>query len=160
MAHGNSNTSPLYICTKSGKYIIRKENGCLGEHYFSKNDVIGCDGQKYFSVLDWNSSKENGQPTSRWIRFREGMNVDEEKCWYELNTGYYGEYIYMQDFEHFFRPVIGKHMEVKEFKNEKELNEWLFDKDPSKIEKIGIIENKYSVVYLNDGDEKYIRGFN
>jgi len=160
MAHGNSNTSPLYICTKSGKYIIRKENGCLGEHFFSKNDVIGCDGQKYFSVPDWNSSKENGHPTSCWIRFREGMNIEEEKCWYELNTGYYGEYIYMQDFEHLFRPVVREHKEVKEFKNEKELNEWLFDKDPSKVEKIGIIENKYSVVYINDGDEKYIRDFN
>lgn len=158
MAHGNFNTSPLYICTKSGKYIIRKENGCFGEHYFSKNDVIGCDGQKYFSVTDF--KKENGQFTSHWIRFREGINVDEEECWYELNTGYYGEYIYMKDFEHFFRPVIGKHMEVKEFKNEKELNDWLFDKDPSKVEKIGIIENKYSVVYLNDGDTKYTKDFN
>jgi hypothetical protein len=50
-------------------------------------------------------------------------------------------------------------MEVKEFKNEKELNEWLFDKDPSKVEKIGIIENKYSVVYLNEGDTKYTKDF-
>lgn len=41
MAHGHMNESPLYICTKGGKYIVRKEDGCLGEHYFSENDVVG-----------------------------------------------------------------------------------------------------------------------
>ena len=108
---------------------------------------------------DFNAFKETGHPISRWIRVREGMNIDDGKCWYELNTGYYGEYIYLQDFERFFRPVIGKHKEVLEFKNEKDLNDWLFDKDPSKVEKIGIIENKYSVVYINDGDTKYTKDF-
>lgn len=159
MAHGNFNTSPLYICTKSGKYLVRKEDGSLREHFFSKNDVIGCDGKKYVSMSDFNAFKETGHPTSRWIRVREGMNIDDGKCWYELNTGYYGEYIYLQDFERFFRPVIGKHKEVLEFKNAKDLNDWLFDKDPSKVEKIGIIENKYSVVYINDGDTKYTKDF-
>ena len=46
-----------------------------------------------------------------------------------------------------------------EFKNEKVLNEWLLDKGPSKVEKIGIVKNKYSVVYLNDGDTKYTKDF-
>lgn len=156
MAHGNFNTSPLYICTKGGKYIVRKEDGSLGERYFYKNDVVGYNGQKYFSMPDFNTF---GYSIVRWVCLREGMNVDEEKCWYELDTGCYGEYIYMQDFERFFRPAIGKHKEVLEFKNEKDLNDWLLDKDPSKVEKIGIIENKYSVVYLNDGDTKYVEKF-
>ena len=47
-----------------------------------------------------------------------------------------------------------------EFKDEKVLNEWLLDKDPSKVENIGIVNNKYSVVYLNDGDTEYIKDFN
>lgn len=91
MAHGHMNESPLYICTKGGKFIVRKEDGCLGEHYFSENDVVGCDGHKYVSMPDFNTFRETGHPTSRWVRFREGMNIDDEKCWYELNTGYYGE---------------------------------------------------------------------
>ena len=160
MAHGNMNTSPLYICTKSGKYIVRKEDWCVDDHFFYENDVIGCDGHKYFSLPDWKASEENGHPTSRWVRFREGMNINEERCWYELNIGYYGNYIYMQNFERYFRPVVGKHKEVLEFKNEKALNEWLLDKDPSKVEKIGIVKNKYSVVYLNDGDTEYTKDFN
>lgn len=160
MAHGNMNTSPLYICTKGGKYIVRKEDGRVDEHFFYENDVIGCDGHKYFSLPDWDATQRNGYPTSRWTRFREGMNINEERCWYELNTGYYGEYIYLQNFERYFRPVVGKHKEVLEFKNEKVLNEWLLDKDPSKVEKIGIVKNKYSVVYLNDGDTKYTKDFN
>ena len=160
MAHGHMNESPLYICTKGGKYIVRKEDGCLGEHYFSENDVVGCDGHKYVSMPDFNTFRETGHPTSRWVRFREGMNIDDEKCWYELNTGYYGEYIYLQNFEQYFRPVIGKHKEVLEFKDEKVLNEWLLDKDPSKVENIGIVNTKYSVVYLNDGDTEYIKDFN
>ena len=68
MAHGHMNESPLYICTKGGKYIIRKEDGCLGEHYFSKNDVIGCDGQKYVSIPDFNAFRETGPPFARQPR--------------------------------------------------------------------------------------------
>ena len=78
-----------------------------------------------------------------------------------MNTGFYSHWTYIDSkaFETFFRPFIKKHIEVKEFPNEKELNAWLIDKDPSKIEKIGIRKNKYSVSYINNADEDYIEDF-
>ena len=39
------------------------------------------------------------------------------------------------------------------------VSELLCSKLPMKVEKIGIIENKYSVVYINDGDTKYTKYF-
>ena len=159
MAHGNFNTDPMYICCKGSKLFIRDENGKTEEMSFEVNKVIACDGVKYVSYLDRNKTTESGFPMSSWRRKRD---FDEQKIeWYQLNIGYYGDWVYIDSkaFHTYFRPVVRKHIEVKEFPNEKELNTWLFDKDPSAIEKIGIRKNKYSVSYIDDGDEKYIAEF-
>ena len=158
MAHGNFNSAPMYICTKGGRYYVRDELGREDVAYFKNNQVVGCEG-KFVSEPAFSRSVEDYLPISKWRYLRESDNP--KRYWYELNTGYYDKWTYLDGdtFESCFRPVERKHKEVKEFNTADELNVWLKDKKPETVEKIEGIKDKYSVVFINDGDEKYIKDF-
>lgn len=147
MAYGNSVLEPNYVCTKSGKYMIKDDKGKTIEHFFHLGDKVYLE-SAFIYCMD-----ANCKPSSaRWRKIN--INMTEE-YYYEYDEDYWGEYKYIDKttVKNLFRPINHKHLETKEFEDVKSMNEFLLNLPIDNLKDVKMNDNKYLVIFINKEDD-------
>lgn len=112
---------PDMVCTKSGNCRVVKDD----DHTNSFDTVFFSEGEKY--DISENRYVYDGL-NKLWIRVEDEVKLDDDtKVFRIYDKGYCDGIIYIDEatVKNFFRPMVHKHLEVKVFHVEKEINEWL-----------------------------------